>query len=148
MEVPRFGVYATATAPWYLSHVCDLHHSSRQHWILNPPREARDQTCVLMDTSEIHFRWATTGTPFFIFYFSLFLVIFVLFWLIISSSNISWILVLSYYSTLYREFPVHICRETRYAQFLTSTFTQTLMKFSLITPGWSDFPIFECHLHL
>ena len=24
------------------SHVCDLHYSSRQHWILNPLTEARD----------------------------------------------------------------------------------------------------------
>ena len=33
-----------------------------QHWILNPMSEARDQTCFLMDTSQIHFCWATTGT--------------------------------------------------------------------------------------
>ena len=39
-----------------LSHVCDLHHSSQQHRILNPLSEARDQTCVLMDASQIHFR--------------------------------------------------------------------------------------------
>ena len=32
----------------------NLHHNSRQHWILNPLREARDRTCVLMDTSQIH----------------------------------------------------------------------------------------------
>ena len=31
--------------------------------ILNPLSEARDQTFVLMDTSQIHFHWATTGTP-------------------------------------------------------------------------------------
>ena len=37
---------ATATAMRDLSHVCNLHHSSR----LNPLREARDPTCVLMDT--------------------------------------------------------------------------------------------------
>ena len=43
-EVPRLGVelelqllaYPTATALWDLSHVCNLHHSSWQHWILNP----------------------------------------------------------------------------------------------------------------
>ena len=38
-------------------------HSSQQCWILNPLSEARDRTCVLMDTSRIHFHWATTGTP-------------------------------------------------------------------------------------
>ena len=31
--------------------------------IPNPPREARDGSCILMDTSRIHFRWATIGTP-------------------------------------------------------------------------------------
>ena len=60
MEVPRQGVeselssptYATATATWYPSCVCD--HGSRQRWILNPLSEARDQTCVLMDASQVH----------------------------------------------------------------------------------------------
>ena len=37
----------------------------RQCWILNPLSEARDQTHVLMDTSQICFRWATMGTPVF-----------------------------------------------------------------------------------
>ena len=32
-----------------MSPVCNLHHSSRQHQILNPVNEARDQTCMLMD---------------------------------------------------------------------------------------------------
>ena len=71
MEVPRLGVkselqlltYATATATWDPSHVCDLHHSSRQCWSLNPLSEARDQTYNLMDTSWTHFCCATTGTP-------------------------------------------------------------------------------------
>ena len=62
MEVPRLGVkldlqppaYTTApaTATRDPSRVCDLHHSSRQHWILNPLSEARDHTCVLVDTSD------------------------------------------------------------------------------------------------
>ena len=47
--------YTTATATQDLSHVCELHHSSRQCQILNPLSEARDQTCILMDTSQIHF---------------------------------------------------------------------------------------------
>ena len=56
MEVPRLGVqsepqppaYATATAIRDPSHVCDLHHSSWQHWILNPLSEARDWTLILV----------------------------------------------------------------------------------------------------
>ena len=30
-------------------HICDLHHSLRQQWILNPLSEARDPTHILMD---------------------------------------------------------------------------------------------------
>ena len=59
MEVPRLGVeselqllvYARATARWDLSRVCNLHHSSQQHWILNPLSRASDRTHGLMDTS-------------------------------------------------------------------------------------------------
>ena len=47
----------------YLSCVCNLHHSSWQHWILYPLSEARDRSCVLMDTIQIHFHWATKETP-------------------------------------------------------------------------------------
>ena len=71
MEVPRLGVelelqlpaYATATAMEELSHVWDLHCSSWQRWILNPLSEARNQTCILMDASQICFCYATTGIP-------------------------------------------------------------------------------------
>ena len=35
---------------------------SPQCQILNPLSKAKDQTCVLMDTGQIHFHWATTGT--------------------------------------------------------------------------------------
>ena len=71
MEVPRLGVeselqlpvYITARAMSDLKCACDLHHSSQQRQILNPPSEARDLTCVCMDTSQIHFHWAATGTP-------------------------------------------------------------------------------------
>ena len=63
MEFRRLGVeselqllaYATVTAMPDLSTVCDIHHSSRQHWILNPLRWARDQICILMDTSRVHY---------------------------------------------------------------------------------------------
>ena len=41
----------TATATPDLSRVYNLHHSSRQRWILNPLSEARDWTNILMDPS-------------------------------------------------------------------------------------------------
>ena len=59
---------ATATATQDPSLASDLHHSSRQHWILHPPSEVRDPTCVLMDTSQICFHSATTGTQFYSIY--------------------------------------------------------------------------------
>ena len=71
IEVPRLGVeselqlpgYTTATAVQDPSHICDLHHSSGKHQILNPLSEARDRTCNLMDPSWICFHCATMGTP-------------------------------------------------------------------------------------
>ena len=45
------------------SHVCDLHHSSRQCRILNPLSKARDRTHNLMVPSRIRFCCARTGTP-------------------------------------------------------------------------------------
>ena len=75
MEVPRLGVklelqlltYTPATATPDPSHVCDLHHSSRQRWILNLLSEARDRTHNLTVPSGIRFHSATTGTPCFFF---------------------------------------------------------------------------------
>ena len=66
MQVPgqelQLPFYTTAAQ--HSSHVCDLHHSSGQHWILNPLiEEDGDQTHILMDTSRIHFHCATAGTP-------------------------------------------------------------------------------------
>ena len=63
MEVPRLGAdselqlpaYARATAMQDPSHVCDLHLSSLQCQILNPLSEARDRSCILMDTSWAHY---------------------------------------------------------------------------------------------
>ena len=46
--------YTTAIALQDLNHVCNLHHSSCQCWILSTLSEARDQTCILMDASLIH----------------------------------------------------------------------------------------------
>ena len=54
---------ATATAMPYPSCICDLYHSSRQCRILNPLSEAKDRTCVLIDTNQICFHWAKMGTP-------------------------------------------------------------------------------------
>ena len=70
-EVSRLGIeselqpltYTTATATRDLRRICDLRHSSRQWWILNPLSEARDRTGNLMGPSRIHFRWAMMGTP-------------------------------------------------------------------------------------
>ena len=50
MEVPKLGVElelqlpssATATTTWDPGQVCDLHHSSQQHQILNPVSVVRD----------------------------------------------------------------------------------------------------------
>ena len=66
MEVPRLGVkselqllaYTTATSTWDQSHICNLHHSSRQQWILKPLSKARNQTNIFMDTSRVHYHWA------------------------------------------------------------------------------------------
>ena len=71
MEVPRLRAEselqlladATATATPDPSQVCNLHHSPRQCQIPDPLSKARDQTCTLMDTSQIHFHCATMGTP-------------------------------------------------------------------------------------
>ena len=74
MEVPRLGVkldlqpaYTTVTATRDPSHICDLHHSSRQCRILNPLSKARDPIHILTDTRRIRFYCATTGTPDFAF---------------------------------------------------------------------------------
>ena len=42
---------------------CDLHCSSQQLQILKPLSGARDGAWNLMDTSQIHYCWATMGTP-------------------------------------------------------------------------------------
>ena len=63
VEVPRLGVewelqllaYTTATAMQDPDCICDLHHSSGQCRILDPLSEARDRTCVLMDTSQVRY---------------------------------------------------------------------------------------------
>ena len=41
---------------------CDLHHSSRQHWIPNALSKARDPTRILMDPSQVHYPLSHEGT--------------------------------------------------------------------------------------
>ena len=61
MEVPRpeaeselqLPAYTTVTATQDPSRICTLHNSSQQRWILNPLSKARDQTPILMDTSQV-----------------------------------------------------------------------------------------------
>ena len=69
MEIPRLRVELELQLPAYTTDTamrdpsCDLHHSSWQHQILNPLSKARDQTCIFMNTSQVRYCWATTGTP-------------------------------------------------------------------------------------
>ena len=71
VEVPMLGVelevqlpaYIIATAMQDPSHVCNIHHGSQQCWILKPLSEARDRTCIFVDTSWVHFCLVTTGIP-------------------------------------------------------------------------------------
>ena len=71
MEVPRLEIElelqlltcAIATATRDLTCVCELHHSSLQCLIPDPLGEARDQTHIIVDTSQIRFCCATMGTP-------------------------------------------------------------------------------------
>ena len=59
----QLSAYTTATAMPGPCHVCSLHHSSRQCWILNPLSETRDRTLDLMVPSQIHSHCTTMGTP-------------------------------------------------------------------------------------
>ena len=61
MDVTQLGVelklqllaYATATAMLDPNHICDLCHGLKQCQILSPLSEARDGTCILMNTSRV-----------------------------------------------------------------------------------------------
>ena len=61
MKIPGLGVklelqlqaYTKAMAMPDLRHICDLRCSLQQRWILKPLSEARDQTCILMDPSQV-----------------------------------------------------------------------------------------------
>ena len=75
MEVLRLGVKSElqlpATATWDPSHICSLHCSLRQCWILNLLSKAWDQTCILMDTSQVLNPLSHNGNSSFIFYCNL-----------------------------------------------------------------------------
>ena len=62
MAATAAGLYHNQATP-DPSCVWDLHNSSGQGQILNPLREARDQTRILIDTSWVRFHWAAMGTP-------------------------------------------------------------------------------------
>ena len=64
--------YARAIATPDPSHVCDLHHRSRQCWILNPLSEARDRTHNLMAPGQIRFCCTMRGIPYFIYFLDVF----------------------------------------------------------------------------
>ena len=71
MEIPRLGIESElqllantrARAAEDPSCICDLYHGSQQCRIPDPLSQARDQTLVLMDASQIHFYCTTTGSP-------------------------------------------------------------------------------------
>ena len=70
MEVPRIGVESELQLPAYTiatpmqdpNCICNLLHSLWQCRILNPLSKARDQTYILMDTSQVFYHCTTTGT--------------------------------------------------------------------------------------
>ena len=57
------AAYPTATATPNPSHICNLHHGSRQQWIVNSLSKARDWTHILMNIGWIYYHWATRVTP-------------------------------------------------------------------------------------
>ena len=80
MDIPGLGIklelllltYTVATATPDPSRVCNLHHSSWQHWILNPLSEARNQALILMDTSWVlNLLSHNRNSPFLLFYMKL-----------------------------------------------------------------------------
>ena len=60
----QLPAYTTATAMPALSHLCDLHRSSGERQIFNPPSGARDCSCVLVDTSLLLSHSGNSSRPF------------------------------------------------------------------------------------
>ena len=46
----QLPIYAVAMAIQYRSCIYDLHYSLQQCWVLKSLSEARNQTCILMET--------------------------------------------------------------------------------------------------
>ena len=69
-EVPKLGIklelqlkaYATVRATLELSHICDIYCGFQQYWILNQSSKAKDQTCILTETTLGSLNWATMGS--------------------------------------------------------------------------------------
>ena len=79
--------YATAIPTLDPSHICDLHHSSQQHRILNPLSKARDQTHnlmvpCLMDSFQLHHNRKSTDARY------IYIAIFKIYYCNLSSKNI------------------------------------------------------------
>ena len=55
------AAYTTTTAPRDLSCICDLHQGWQQCQILNPLNEARDQTFLLKDASQVCYLLSHNG---------------------------------------------------------------------------------------
>ena len=69
LEIPRLGLNQSSSClpkpqpeQRDLSCICDPYSSSWQFGVLNPRIEATDWTHVLLDTSWVHYHWATRGT--------------------------------------------------------------------------------------
>ena len=69
LEIPRLGLNQSSSClpkpqpeQRDLSCICDPCSSSWQFGVLNPWIEATDWTHVLLDTSWVHYHWATRGT--------------------------------------------------------------------------------------
>ena len=135
MKVPRPGVgselqmlsHTIATTKWDPSCVCNLHHSSQQHWILNPLSEARNWTRILMDTSQICFCWATMRTPYFIFLKNLFFFFF-------SQTHGIWQLP---GQGLNPNFSCNLCLSCNYARSLTPCVQEGIKRVYLSDNTWS-----------
>ena len=68
-SVLQLQAYSAATAS-DSSHICNLHHSSWQHEILNPLSKVSDQTCILMDISWVLNSLSHNRNSYLLFFFS------------------------------------------------------------------------------
>ena len=80
----QLSAYTTAIAMLDPNRVFELHCNSWQHWILNLLKEARDRTCILMDTSQVHNLLNHSGNSLGVFFCCCFFVCFFVFCFAIS----------------------------------------------------------------